>query len=195
MSRVEGRSGDRQEFTRPGTRNYHTSMNSPLPRRARFIRLPDPAGAPRVALVIRDSQDCAPQGRCTFKLRGRIFSVPLEDVTVATIVVMLQMREESAERLYAAWIDEHDPSGAEVMESLAQQEQLGVWLARREGGEAASTVIPNVLQSFARRHLDSLLEIANTSPWDLHHFAAARAHLESQFPDAQSLWKQLKTDG
>lgn len=165
-----------------------------MPRRARFIRLPDPAGSPRVALVLRDSQDSAPQGRCTFKLRGRVFSIPLEDLTVAAIVVMLQMREESAERLYAAWVDEHDASGAEVMESLAQQEQLSVCFSQREGGGAASAVIPNVLQSFARRHLDTLLGIASTSPWDLHHFAAARAHLESQFPDAQSLWMQLKTD-
>ena len=169
-------------------------MDSPKPRRAKFIRLPDPEGTPRVAMILRDPLDRPPQGRCSFRLRGRIFLVPVDIVTVAAVVVMLQMRDETEDRLYAAWIDELAPSGAEVMESLARQRELSVWFAPPEQRGAASTVIPNVLGAFARRHLSSILEIADSSPWDVHRFAAARSLLERQYPDAPSLWERLKAD-
>ena len=183
------------QVTLPGSRNYHEGMESPAPRRAKFIRLPDPAGTPRVAMLLRDPLDRAPQGRCTFKLRGRVFLVPIDVVTVAAVVVMLHMRDEAEERFYAAWIDELAPSGAETLESLAQQRELKVWFAPPEHREAASTVIPNVLRFFASRHLNTVVEIAENSPWDVKRFAAARALLEGQYPDAESLWERLKADG
>lgn len=170
-------------------------MDSILPRQAKFVRLPDPAGTPRVAMVLRDSQDRYPQGRCSFKLRGRVFPVPIEKVTVATVVVMLQLSDEAENRLYTAWIDDLAPSGAEVMESLARQNELRVCFAPPERGEAASTVIPNVLQAFASRSLEAILEIAHTSPWDAYRFATARSLLESQFSHAQLLWERLKSGG
>jgi hypothetical protein len=150
---------------------------------------------PRVALVLRDSQENAPQGKCTLKLRGRVFSVPIEDSTVAAAVVMLQLREESETRWYAAWIDELAPSGAEVLEALAEQAKLAVWFAPPERSGAVSTVIPNVLRRFASRNRDTVLEIASDSPWDIHHFAAARSSLESQYSDAETLWSELKAKG
>lgn len=167
-------------------------MDSILSPRAKFVRLPDPAGTPRVALVLRDAQENAPQGRCSFKLRGRVFSVPIEEGTVAAVVVMLQMREESQTRHYAAWIDELAPSGAEVLEALAEQSELEVWFAPPERSGAVSTVLPNVLQRFASRNRETVLEIAADTPWDVHRFAAARSILESQFPDAETLWEQLQ---
>ncbi len=170
-------------------------MDSILRRRAKFVRLPDPAGTPRVAMVLRDSQDRYPQGRCSFKLRGRVFPVPVDNVIVATVVVILQMSDEAENCLYTAWIDELAPSGAEVMESLARQNELRVCFAAPERGEAVSTFIPNVLQAFASRNLETILEIAGTSPWDAVHFATARSLLESQFPDAQLLWERLKSRG
>ena len=181
--------------TSPGIDNYHGGMDSLLPRRAKFIRLPDPAGTPRVALVLRDPDGSAPQGKCSLRLRGRVFPVPVEDGTVAAVVVMLQMREEAETRQYAAWVDELAPSGAEVMESLAGQQELCVWFAPPERSGAASTVIPNVLRAFASRHRHTVLEIADSSPWDVHRFAVARSLLVSQFPDAQSLWEELKAGG
>jgi hypothetical protein len=175
-------------------RNYHEGMDSLQPRRAKFIRLPDPAGTPRVAMVLRDPLDRAPQGRCTFRLRGCMFQVPIEGVNVAAVVVMLQMHDEQEDRLYAAWVDELAPSGAEVLESLARQKELRVWFAPRQRQGAASTVIPNVLGAFARRHLNTVLEIADNSPWDVQRFATARALLERQYPDAQLLWERLKSE-
>jgi hypothetical protein len=164
------------------------------PFRAKFLRLPDPAGTPRVALVLRDPLDRAPQGRCEFRLRGRLFQVPIDGITVAAVVVMLQLREAAEERLYAAWIDELAPSGAEVLESLSRQDELRVWFAPAEREGAVATFIPNVLRPFANRNLPTVLEIAEKSPWDAAGFASARSLVLCQYPDAHSLWEQLKAD-
>jgi len=170
-------------------------MDSQVARRAKFIRLPEPTGVPRVAMVLRDSHNGPPPGRCSFKMRGRVFQVPAESLTVAVIVVMLQLRVEAAEQLYVAWIDELAPSGVDVLESLAQQMDLSIWFAPPELQAAVSTVIPNVLRTFASRHLDLVREIAESSPWDVRRFATARSLLENQYPDANSLWNSLKADG
>jgi len=165
-----------------------------IPGQATFLRLPDPTGIPRVALLLCDDRERTPLGRCSFKLRAKVFQVEANAVAVAPVVVMVQLRTDEEERLYAAWIDELAPSGAEVLEAIASQKELKVWFTTPDKKDASSAVISNVLRVAADRHLSVVLETASNSPWDVHDFAVCRSQLESEFPTAESLWEQLKTD-
>ena len=167
-------------------------MSQLNPGQAAFVRLPDPAGIPRVALLLSDNGAASTAGRCEFKLRGRAFVVEIQSVTVAVVVVVVRLLRDNKVHSYTAWVDELSPAGAEVLESLASQTQLTVWLAPPQGKGAASTVIRNVLRDFARRNLAHVQELAAAAPWDVHSFAAARALLESQNSSAEALWKRLK---
>jgi hypothetical protein len=169
-------------------------MATLVPGQARFLRLPEPAGIPHVALLLCDQRERAPLGRCSFKLRARVFLQEVNALRVAAVVVMVKLLTNGEERLYAAWINELAPDGAEVLEALANQEKLKVWFAPPDRIGASSTVIPNVLRADARRHLSVVLEAATNSPWDVHDFALCRTWLEDKFPTATSLWEQLKAD-
>jgi len=165
-----------------------------IPGQATFLRLPDPTGIPRVALLLCDDRERTPLGRCSFKLRARVFQVEVNAVTVAAVVMMVQLRTDEEERYYTAWIDELAPSGAEVLEAIASQKELKVWLTPPDKKDAFSAVISNVLRVTANRHLSEVLQAASNLPWDIHDFAACRAQLESKFPTAESLWGRLKAD-
>jgi hypothetical protein len=165
-----------------------------IPGQATFLRLPDPTGIPRVALLLCDDRERTPLRRCSFKLRAKVFQAEVNSLTVAAVVVMVQLRTEEEERYYVAWIDELAPSGAEVLEAIAGQRELKVWFTPADKKDACSAVISNVLRVAANRHLSVVLEIASNSPWDVHDFAACRSQLESEFPTADSLWEQLKAD-
>lgn len=167
-------------------------MSQPIPGQASFIRMPDPGGVARVAMILCDNFDASTAGRCVFKLRGRAFVVEIQSVTVAAVVVIVRLSLDNEQRYYTAWVDELSPSGEEVLESLASQTQLKVWLAPPNGRGAASTTIPNVLQDFARNNVNKVLELAETTPWDIHSFASARALLEGQSATVEAFWMRLK---
>lgn len=169
-------------------------MSQLTPGQATFVRMPDPSGVPRVALILCDNFDPSAAGRCNFKLRGKAFEVEIQSVTVAAVVVIVRLMIDENERFYTSWVDEQSPGGAEVLEALASQRQVTVWLTPPDGKGAASTVIPNVLRDFARRNLNRVLALAEAVPWDMHRFAAARTLLESQNSSAELFWQRLKEE-
>jgi hypothetical protein len=169
-------------------------MSQLIPGHATFVRVPDPAGIPRVTVILCDNFDPSTVGRCLFKLRGKAFIVEIQSVTVAAVVVIIRLTIDNDERFYTGWVDEQSPGGSEVLEALASQGQLTVWLAPPDGKGAASTVIPNVLRDFARRNLAKVLSLAEAAPWDMHSFAAARTLLESQNSPVEVFWERLKEE-
>ena len=162
------------------------------PGQAKFLRMPSPEGIPRVALLLCDDVERIPQGRCSFKLRAQVFLEKIDARTVAVAVVIVRLVTEGEERHYTAWIDELAPTGDEVLEALANQQELTVWFSPPDRRGAVSTRIPNVLRAAAKRHWSAVLAAADASPWDLEDFALCRSRLESEFPTANSLWERLK---
>jgi len=162
------------------------------PGQAKFLRLPNPEGIPRVALLLCDDIERVPQGRCAVKLRSQVFLEENDAQTVAVAVVMVRLLVEGEERFYTAWIDELAPTGDEVLEALANQQELTVWFSPPDRRGAVSTRIPNVLRAVAQRHWRTVLAVANAAPWGLEDFALCRSRLESQYPTANSLWERLK---
>ncbi len=169
-------------------------MSQLTPGQATFVRMPDPSGAPRVAVILCDDFDASSAGRCLFKLRGKAFEVEIQSTTVVAVVVIIRLTIDNNERFYTAWVDEQSPGGSEVLEALASQKQMAVWLAPPDGKGAASTVIPNVLRDFARRNLKKVLTLAEAVPWDMHRFAAARTLLESQNSPVEMFWERLNEE-
>jgi hypothetical protein len=167
-------------------------MPSLVPGQASFARLPDPAGDPRVALVICEQAERLPEGRYVFKLRGALFLIEIETITVPVVVVMVSLTSAAQSLLYLAWVDELAPCGAEVLDSLCAQSELRISAAGVEGKTILSTTIPNVLRKFALRNLDKVAELAVSFPWNGEQFDAAKSIVESQYPVREDFWERLK---
>ena len=161
-------------------------MKPLLPGQAAVTRLEG-----KVALVACDHKENLRLGGTSFEVRSGMYTVLIEGVDVPATNVILKLSTEEGDAHYVAWIDELTPDGAGVVESLATQTELPVVLATPLGERVGRAVTENGLRALSSKQLGIISELAERALWNVHHFAAARAYIESQYPTAAALWTML----
>jgi hypothetical protein len=157
-----------------------------LPGQAAFTRLDG-----LVSLVAYDHEDNLRLGGVSFEVRSGMYTVFIEGIDVPAVNVILKLSTDEGDSYYVAWIDELTPDGAGVVESLATQPEFAVVLETPDGERIGQAMTKNGLRALSGKQLAIISELAERARWNVHHFAAARAYIESQYPTAAALWGML----
>jgi hypothetical protein len=157
-----------------------------LPGQAAFTRLDG-----LVSLVACDHDENLRLGGVSFEVRSGMYTVLIEGVDVPAVNILLKLSSAAGDSYYVAWIDELTPDGAGVVESLATQPELPVVMATPLGEQVGRAMTKNGLRSLSGKQLSIIAELAERARWNVHHFAAARAYIDGQYPTAAALWGML----
>jgi hypothetical protein len=126
-----------------------------------------------------------------FELRAGIFPETINGVTVPAVAIMIRLDAGRRLLLYGGWINELAPEGRGVLKALATQPEVVIQATGPSGKVFASATTPNTLREFCADALDLVSRLKRRAAWTEHHFAAARAFVESQYPTPVELWQQL----
>jgi hypothetical protein len=162
------------------------NMKPLLPGQAGFTRLDG-----LISLVAFDHKENLRLGGASFEVRSGMYTVLIEGVDVPATNLILKLSTEEGDAYYVAWIDELTPDGAGVVESLATQTELPVVLATPLGERLGRAVTENGLRALSNKQLGIISELAERTRWNVHHFAAARSYIESQYSTPAALWTML----
>ncbi|MBC7855450.1 MAG: hypothetical protein IAF94_18635 [Pirellulaceae bacterium] len=125
------------------------------------------------------------------ELRSGIFAESINGVTVPAVAVMVRLDAGRRLLLYGGWINELAPGGRGVLRALASQPEMVIHVAGPSGKIFASATTPNTLPETFADVFVLATRLAKRAAWTEHHFAAARAFVESQYPTPLDLWQQL----
>jgi hypothetical protein len=164
-----------------------------LSRSARGTGLfaPDPGADPkqRVALLFRTEP-----GRIIrlganpdIEFRAGIFRLATADTVL--VPVLVRVGPDEPENLYEAWANEYLSGLGSLMEALAVQERLAIFLYGDGCHLEQVFRVPNQLQDFAK---EFLRVNASVRPLSLDAFHEARQAAYKRYPTVLSLWKGLK---
>ncbi len=142
----------------------------------------------KVCLVACDHRENVPLGGVAFLICGGIHHVTINGVHVPAVNVNLRLTAGKQERYFVGWVDELAEG---VIESLANQAELPIILASPFGERVGSSIIDNGIRAMMQKQLGIISALAERAPWTPHHFAAARAYIESQYPTAAALWERV----
>ena len=125
-------------------------------------------------------------------LRSEIFYETINGVTVPVVATMIRLDAGRRLLLYCGWINDLDPVCKGVLRALASQGEIALQAASLSGRIFASATITNSLSEMFADALSVVHRLKRRTPWTEHHFAAARAFVESQYPTPLDLWQRLK---
>lgn len=154
----------------------------------------DSAKGSPVALTIHDEKNRLVglfRSESVFELRAGIFSETINGVTVPAVAVMVRLDAGRRLLLYGGWINELAPERRGVLKALAVQPEVVIQAAGPSGKVFASATTPNTLRDFCADACALASRLKRRAAWTEHHFAGARAFVESQYPTPLELWQQL----
>jgi hypothetical protein len=125
-------------------------------------------------------------------LRAEIFYETINGVNVPAVATMVRLDAGRRLLLYHEWIDDLAPNCKGVLRALASQAVIGIRAATPRGRVFASATIANSLSEMFADGLSIVHRLKKRTPWTEHHFAAARAFVESQYPTPLDLWQRLE---
>ncbi len=106
------------------------------------------------------------------------------DGGILLLPVLIQVSGE----LYETWMNYHAEVCPPALACLALQEQIGLHFFDDRGARARVIGVPNHLQTFWR---DALRTLAQSQPWPLAAFDAARVRVYAMYPSVPDLWRAL----
>lgn len=104
---------------------------------------------------------------------------------VRLLPVLIQVSGE----LYESWMNYHAEACPPALGCLALQEQIRLHFFDDRGTCARVIAAPNSLQAFWR---DTLRSLAQTPPWSMAAFDAARDRVYAMYPSVPDLWRALR---
>jgi hypothetical protein len=103
-------------------------------------------------------------------------------------VLVLPVLIEVSGELYETWMNYHAEVCPPALACLALQEHIRLHFFDDLGARARVIGLPNHLQAFWR---DALRTLAQSQPWPLAAFDAARGRLYAMYPSVPALWHAL----
>jgi hypothetical protein len=122
------------------------------------------------------------------EFRGGVFTQPKSGVALVPVLVRIGAGEEP-ENLYEAWVNESPGGAREVLQALAADERLALYLYGSDGGLERFLRVPNPLRVFAG---EVLRMTAGLRPMCGDAFHEARTAVYKQHPTTRALWRALK---
>lgn len=127
-------------------------------------------------------------------LRARSITVMIDDVAVPVVIVMLRIHGGEKPVLFSAWVNELSLRTSGILERLATDSHLLIALVDESGQTVGTSLARNVLASRMESLRGWIGNLARTSPWTRHQFAAAKAYIRSQHPTNEDLWARFDED-
>jgi hypothetical protein len=124
-------------------------------------------------------------------LRSEIFYETINGVTVPAVATMIRLDAGRRLLLYPGWINDLAPECKGVLRALASQAVIALQAASLSGRVFASARITNSISQMFADALSIVHRLKKKMPWTEHHFAAARAFVESQYSTPLDLWQRL----
>lgn len=127
-------------------------------------------------------------------LRVRSITVMIDEVAVPVVVVMLRIPGTDEPTLFSAWVNELSQRTPGILERLAEQPQLMIAMIDENGRTVGTSQARNVLAAKIESQRGWIENLARTSPWTRHQFAAAKTYIRSQHPSNEDLWERFDED-
>jgi hypothetical protein len=104
-------------------------------------------------------------------------------------VLLLPVLIKVSGELYETWMNYHAEVCPPALACLALQEQIGLHFFDDRGVRARVIAVPNQLQAFWQ---DTLRTLAQSPPWSMEAFDAARGRVYATYPTVLKLWHALR---
>jgi hypothetical protein len=127
-------------------------------------------------------------------LRARCITVMIEDVAVPVVIVLLKIQGTDHRALFSAWANELSPRTGGILKNLATQPHLPIALIDEKGRTVGISSARNVLAPRMESMRGWISNLARSSPWTRHQFAAAKAYIRSMYPTSEELWARFDED-